>query len=201
MTAVFTSLLNARWRCCSDLKVSCSTYFLNDQVWRVQGETSAIFEEGWLQPKERHSLHAMFWADGSQPEGAHWHVLLVHVSPSVRWLCRRHIWALVHSNQCVCVWLYCRGLPFIPHLDSLPKFNRSNDGPVRLPIVDKYKVRIFLPLNTSTYIQPAIKNLPFRIIQMRYCATVGFLSKAEFYASITQHNTTLAYHCVWGWTG
>lgn len=32
-----------------------------------------------------------------------------------------------------------RGLPFIPHLDSLPNFNRSSDGPVRLPIVDKYK--------------------------------------------------------------
>uniref|UniRef100_A0A8C7FDB1 G1 to S phase transition 1 n=1 Tax=Oncorhynchus kisutch TaxID=8019 RepID=A0A8C7FDB1_ONCKI len=34
----------------------------------------------------------------------------------------------------------CRkGLPFIPHLDSLPSFNRITDGPVRLPIVDKYK--------------------------------------------------------------
>ncbi|XP_052405135.1 eukaryotic peptide chain release factor GTP-binding subunit ERF3A [Carassius gibelio] len=36
-----------------------------------------------------------------------------------------------------CPWY--TGLPFIPHLDSLPNFNRSNDGPVRLPIVDKYK--------------------------------------------------------------
>lgn len=33
-----------------------------------------------------------------------------------------------------------RGLPFIAHLDSLPNFTRSSDGPVRLPIVDKYKV-------------------------------------------------------------
>lgn len=33
-----------------------------------------------------------------------------------------------------------RGLPFIPHLDNLPNLNRSSDGPVRLPIVDKYKV-------------------------------------------------------------
>lgn len=33
-----------------------------------------------------------------------------------------------------------RGLPFISHLDSLPNFTRSSDGPVRLPIVDKYKV-------------------------------------------------------------
>ncbi|MEQ2276366.1 Eukaryotic peptide chain release factor GTP-binding subunit ERF3A, partial [Xenotaenia resolanae] len=31
------------------------------------------------------------------------------------------------------------GLPFISHLDSLPNFNRPSDGPVRLPIVDKYK--------------------------------------------------------------
>ncbi|KAM9305959.1 eukaryotic peptide chain release factor GTP-binding subunit ERF3A isoform 2-T2 [Gastrophryne carolinensis] len=36
-----------------------------------------------------------------------------------------------------CPWY--TGLPFIPYLDSLPNFNRSMDGPVRLPIVDKYK--------------------------------------------------------------
>ncbi|XP_029620749.1 eukaryotic peptide chain release factor GTP-binding subunit ERF3A isoform X1 [Salmo trutta] len=36
-----------------------------------------------------------------------------------------------------CTWYM--GLPFIPHLDSLPSFNRITDGPVRLPIVDKYK--------------------------------------------------------------
>uniref|UniRef100_A0A8C1QUT9 G1 to S phase transition 1, like n=1 Tax=Cyprinus carpio TaxID=7962 RepID=A0A8C1QUT9_CYPCA len=35
-----------------------------------------------------------------------------------------------------CPWYI--GLPFIPHLDSLPNFNRSSDGPVRLPIVDKF---------------------------------------------------------------
>uniref|UniRef100_A0A672ZKE1 Eukaryotic peptide chain release factor GTP-binding subunit ERF3A-like n=1 Tax=Sphaeramia orbicularis TaxID=375764 RepID=A0A672ZKE1_9TELE len=38
----------------------------------------------------------------------------------------------------MCSWY--TGLPFIPHLDSLPNFNRSSDGPVRLPIVDKYKL-------------------------------------------------------------
>ncbi|XP_039991419.1 eukaryotic peptide chain release factor GTP-binding subunit ERF3A [Xiphias gladius] len=37
-----------------------------------------------------------------------------------------------------CLWY--TGLPFIAHLDSLPNFTRSSDGPVRLPIVDKYKV-------------------------------------------------------------
>ncbi|KAJ7984736.1 hypothetical protein DPEC_G00357850 [Dallia pectoralis] len=36
-----------------------------------------------------------------------------------------------------CTWY--TGLPFIPHLDSLPSFSRIIDGPVRLPIVDKYK--------------------------------------------------------------
>lgn len=36
-----------------------------------------------------------------------------------------------------CSWY--TGLPFISHLDSLPNFTRSSDGPVRLPIVDKYK--------------------------------------------------------------
>lgn len=38
---------------------------------------------------------------------------------------------------------YCyvlSGLPFIPYLDNLPNFSRSVDGPIRLPIVDKYKV-------------------------------------------------------------
>ncbi|NXI68287.1 ERF3A factor, partial [Anseranas semipalmata] len=36
-----------------------------------------------------------------------------------------------------CPWYI--GLPFIPYLDNLPNFNRSADGPIRLPIVDKYK--------------------------------------------------------------
>ncbi|KAM5152922.1 eukaryotic peptide chain release factor GTP-binding subunit ERF3A isoform 1-T1 [Mantella aurantiaca] len=36
-----------------------------------------------------------------------------------------------------CPWY--TGLPFIPYLDNLPNFSRSVDGPVRLPIVDKYK--------------------------------------------------------------
>ncbi|XP_064415090.1 eukaryotic peptide chain release factor GTP-binding subunit ERF3A [Latimeria chalumnae] len=36
-----------------------------------------------------------------------------------------------------CPWY--NALPFIPYLDNLPNFNRSVDGPVRLPIVDKYK--------------------------------------------------------------
>ncbi|XP_028331807.1 eukaryotic peptide chain release factor GTP-binding subunit ERF3A [Gouania willdenowi] len=36
-----------------------------------------------------------------------------------------------------CPWY--TGLPFISHLDSLPNFTRSSKGPIRLPIVDKYK--------------------------------------------------------------
>ncbi|XP_053327423.1 eukaryotic peptide chain release factor GTP-binding subunit ERF3A isoform X1 [Spea bombifrons] len=36
-----------------------------------------------------------------------------------------------------CTWY--NGLAFIPYLDNMPNFNRSYDGPVRLPIVDKYK--------------------------------------------------------------
>lgn len=31
------------------------------------------------------------------------------------------------------------GLPLIPYLDQLPTMNRSGEGPIRLPIVDKYK--------------------------------------------------------------
>lgn len=48
----------------------------------------------------------------------------------------------VHPADCLYALHNYRGLPFIPHLDSLPNFNRSSDGPVRLPIVDKYKVRV-----------------------------------------------------------
>ncbi len=29
---------------------------------------------------------------------------------------------------------------FIEYLDSLPSFNRSIDGPLRMPIVERYKV-------------------------------------------------------------
>lgn len=31
------------------------------------------------------------------------------------------------------------GLPLIPYLDQLPSMNRSGEGSVRLPVVDKYK--------------------------------------------------------------
>ncbi|XP_055507826.1 eukaryotic peptide chain release factor GTP-binding subunit ERF3A isoform X2 [Leucoraja erinacea] len=36
-----------------------------------------------------------------------------------------------------CMWYI--GLPFIPYLANLPHFNRVTTGPVRVPIVDKYK--------------------------------------------------------------
>lgn len=45
--------------------------------------------------------------------------------------------ANLKESSDLCPWY--TGLPFIPHLDSLPFFNRSTDGPIRLPIVDKYK--------------------------------------------------------------
>uniref|UniRef100_A0A672JU87 G1 to S phase transition 2 n=1 Tax=Sinocyclocheilus grahami TaxID=75366 RepID=A0A672JU87_SINGR len=45
--------------------------------------------------------------------------------------------ANLQESSELCSWY--TGLPFISHLDSLPNFNRSSDGPIRLPIVDKYK--------------------------------------------------------------
>ncbi|XP_052588813.1 eukaryotic peptide chain release factor GTP-binding subunit ERF3B [Peromyscus californicus insignis] len=45
--------------------------------------------------------------------------------------------ANIKEQSDFCPWY--TGLPFIPYLDSLPNFNRSTDGPIRLPIVDKYK--------------------------------------------------------------
>ncbi|XP_021043698.1 eukaryotic peptide chain release factor GTP-binding subunit ERF3B [Mus pahari] len=45
--------------------------------------------------------------------------------------------ANIKEHSDFCPWY--TGLPFIPYLDSLPNFNRAIDGPIRLPIVDKYK--------------------------------------------------------------
>ncbi|XP_002721695.1 eukaryotic peptide chain release factor GTP-binding subunit ERF3B [Oryctolagus cuniculus] len=45
--------------------------------------------------------------------------------------------ANIKDQSELCPWY--TGLPFIPYLDNLPNFNRSIDGPIRLPIVDKYK--------------------------------------------------------------
>ncbi len=36
--------------------------------------------------------------------------------------------------------MFFRGPNFIEYLDSLPSFNRSIDGPFRMPIVERYKV-------------------------------------------------------------
>ncbi|XP_036126754.1 eukaryotic peptide chain release factor GTP-binding subunit ERF3B isoform X1 [Molossus molossus] len=45
--------------------------------------------------------------------------------------------ANIKDQSDFCPWY--TGLPFIPYLDNMPNFNRSIDGPIRLPIVDKYK--------------------------------------------------------------
>ncbi|XP_055419057.1 eukaryotic peptide chain release factor GTP-binding subunit ERF3B [Bubalus kerabau] len=45
--------------------------------------------------------------------------------------------ANIKEQSDFCPWY--TGLPFIPYLDNMPNFNRSIDGPIRLPIVDKYK--------------------------------------------------------------
>ncbi|NP_001244034.1 eukaryotic peptide chain release factor GTP-binding subunit ERF3B [Equus przewalskii] len=45
--------------------------------------------------------------------------------------------ANIKEQSDFCPWY--TGLPFIPYLDNMPNFSRSIDGPVRLPIVDKYK--------------------------------------------------------------
>ena len=45
---------------------------------------------------------------------------------------------------CVCVCIhgshYFRGSPFIKYLDEFPPIPRDDGGPLRMPIVDKYKV-------------------------------------------------------------
>nr|BAE02196.1 unnamed protein product [Macaca fascicularis] len=45
--------------------------------------------------------------------------------------------ANIKEQSDFCPWY--TGLPFIPYLDNLPNFNRSIDGPIRLPIEDKCK--------------------------------------------------------------
>ncbi|XP_070580082.1 eukaryotic peptide chain release factor GTP-binding subunit ERF3A-like [Ptychodera flava] len=44
---------------------------------------------------------------------------------------------LKESAQDVCPWY--SGSAFIPYLESLPPLTRSSDGPLRLPVTDKYK--------------------------------------------------------------
>ncbi|KAH0505296.1 Eukaryotic peptide chain release factor GTP-binding subunit ERF3A [Microtus ochrogaster] len=52
----------------------------------------------------------------------------------------KHLIVLINKMDDPTVnWSNESGLPFIPYLDNLPNFNRSVDGPIRLPIVDKYK--------------------------------------------------------------
>ena len=41
----------------------------------------------------------------------------------------------------LCVLLFS-GPALLEYLDKLPPMNRNEDGPVRLPVVDRYKVRI-----------------------------------------------------------
>lgn len=80
-------------------------------------------------------------------------LLLLNHSPWLLCYC-----SFMSTNGLLC---YFRGLPFIPHLDSLPLFNRSTDGPVRLPIVDKYKVRIgFLTRCLIPTFHLSVVNLP-----------------------------------------
>uniref|UniRef100_A0A8C5JYK2 G1 to S phase transition 2 n=1 Tax=Jaculus jaculus TaxID=51337 RepID=A0A8C5JYK2_JACJA len=45
--------------------------------------------------------------------------------------------ANIKEQSDFCPWY--TGLPFIAYLDNMPNFNRSIEGPIRLPIVDKYK--------------------------------------------------------------
>ena len=40
-------------------------------------------------------------------------------------------------DEAICPWY--RGPCFIDYLDSLPTINRTNNGPLRMPIIDKYK--------------------------------------------------------------
>uniref|UniRef100_UPI0023DD2BF3 eukaryotic peptide chain release factor GTP-binding subunit ERF3A-like n=1 Tax=Callithrix jacchus TaxID=9483 RepID=UPI0023DD2BF3 len=51
--------------------------------------------------------------------------------------CSGLIGANLKEQSDFCPWYI--GFPFILYLDNLPNFSRSVDGPIRLPIVDKYK--------------------------------------------------------------
>lgn len=151
----------------------------------MQGETSAISEEGGLQPQKGHPLHALLRAHRSQPQRSLWTLPLVHVSTTAVWSHQVCVCVFVfglfvcvlREQKCVLIalffskvvcqniysiifkWFTSRGLPFIPHLDSLPNFNRSVDGPVRLPIVDKYKVSWSYPGSPAYYCNVLLKGL------------------------------------------
>lgn len=48
------------------------------------------------------------------------------------------------SSPAICINLSsnCSGRPFIPYLDELPPVVREETGPFRMPISDKYKVKV-----------------------------------------------------------
>ena len=49
--------------------------------------------------------------------------------------------AYVHFTDVYCV---LRGSPFIKYLDNFPPIPRDDNGPLRMPIVDKYKVMYYI---------------------------------------------------------
>uniref|UniRef100_A0A665U8A5 Tr-type G domain-containing protein n=1 Tax=Echeneis naucrates TaxID=173247 RepID=A0A665U8A5_ECHNA len=111
-----------------------------------KGEFETGFEKGG-QTRE----HAML----AKTAGVKHLIVLINKmdDPTVNWSLERKFLLRSYVIQIlVLMWTQCAnlkdpvpecpwytGLPFIPHLDSLPNFTRSSDGPVRLPIVDKYK--------------------------------------------------------------
>ncbi|KAH0631877.1 hypothetical protein JD844_019770 [Phrynosoma platyrhinos] len=91
-----------------------------------KGEFETGFEKGG-QTRE----HAML----AKTAGVKHLIVLINKmdDPTVNWSNERSL------HQTDFLSLFFSGLPFIPYLDNLPNFNRSVDGPIRLPIVDKYK--------------------------------------------------------------
>ena len=50
-------------------------------------------------------------------------------------------WGFVLYNDVSCRF---SGPSLIEYLDGLPAVNRMNEGPVRIPILDRYKVRVLV---------------------------------------------------------
>ncbi|KAL7979167.1 hypothetical protein Chor_015191 [Crotalus horridus] len=92
-----------------------------------KGEFETGFEKGG-QTRE----HAML----AKTAGVKHLIVLINKmdDPTVNWSNERQV---LEFSSALC--RNCTGLPFIPYLDNLPNFSRSVDGPIRLPIVDKYK--------------------------------------------------------------
>ena len=89
--------------------------------------------------------------------------------------CLQCVWFVLYNDVC------CRfsGPSLIEYLDGLPAVNRMNEGPLRIPILDRYKVRVpvWMPVGMKA-------NVITQILKSRTVIIVGSLHYNLFHSAI-----------------